>query len=171
MLLLLILCGSIYAQIPSVAGVSLGDPYDITESTLEKRYGSTIGKEYNKITYYDMTVGGYTYNFATFEFSYVMGERRLNLVELSRHFELSELSRAKQFRDNIAETYARKYTDMDSFTDENGFKLYRCFLNRSKKYYNILITLSKGKSRGGDTFYYVNVSYGPWFMSETPDDI
>lgn len=170
-LLLLLLTLNVFGQ--SVAGVSLGDGYDNVERTLEQRYGSTIFKEYNEILYQDISIGGITYDFSKFYFVYrpEIKERRLNQVYLSSYFKLSELNKAKSHRDYIASIYAKKYNDIEERIDDDGFKYYVCSYNPYSDFYRIGIFLYKEESKGGETFYYVGVSYGPYYKSSSLDDI
>lgn len=160
-----------YSQNLSVAGVSLGDEYSRVESLLEYRYGTTFSKEHNEICYYEINIGGINYDSASFDFIYrsATRDRRLNGVFLSSHFKLSELEQAKRYRDRIAELYAKKYYDMESLNNDDGFKIYRCALNADREFFMILISLKKSVSKGGDTFYYVTVSYGPQYEESTDD--
>lgn len=170
-LLLLLFTLNVFGQ--SVAGVSLRDEYSKVERTLEQRYGTAIVKEYNEISYKEITVGGITYEFSDFEFLYrnTTQDRRLNSVRFSNRFKLTELNKAKSHRDYIASVYAKKYNDIEETKDEYGFKMYRCSYNPLSESFRIIIYLVKGESKGGDTYYYVVVHYGPAYYDNIEDDI
>lgn len=171
LLSLLLLLFTLNASAQYVAGVFLRQEYNSVKQQLEKRYGYSYSSNHNKIEYKDISIGGINYEWAEFQFVYHSQAMRLNTVEFSYHFKLSELNDAKKYRDYIASVYAKKYEDIVEAKNEDGFKMYGCSYNEDYGRPAIIINLCKSKSIAGETFYYVTVNYGPVYQNDEIDDI
>lgn len=141
-----------------VCGILFGTSYEAAEKELSKKYGEkSYGSSINSIEYYDIKVGNIFFEFASFNFQNAYGSRLFNEADFYNHFETKK--DAEEFLEYVSDTLFEKYNDMEKLYDKNDMPLYRCGLNETEGKFRILVTLSKGKSKGGDTYYYVHMYY------------
>ena len=142
-------------KVTSVAGVDFGSSRYSVLSKLKERFGYSYRENGNCISFMDVNIGGFEYEFAEFHFS----RNGLCYVQLQKHFDVNKFDKAKIFRDNIASSYGRKYKNIKSrIDDRTKIKYYVCGMMENRKY-PIVIDLIKSTSKGGQTFYYVTVDY------------
>lgn len=141
-----------------ICGQKFGNSYKQVEDGLKNRFGekSTLSNN-NIIKYYDVMVGGFHFNSASFYFQYnKSGMSYLNEAVFEEPFE--DLNIAKENIQHIVQSFSEKYPDIEKLSDKNDEIVFRCGGNESK--YHIIIELIKSKSEGGKYYYYNIISYG-----------
>lgn len=142
-------------EVVSVAGVKFNDIRYNVVSKLKERFGYDNIKDNGSVfTVYEPNIGGINFKYADFFFN----NSRLIAATLVKNFKLSEFNLAKKDRDAIAQQYGLKYKNIKSKIDKNGIKYYICGMVENNRY-PIIITLRKGLSNGGTTYYYLEVRY------------
>ena len=140
--------------VTSVAGVEFGDSKYKVIPKLQSRFGYDYREYGTYISFTNPTIGGNDFTFGYFYFD----DSKFAAAQLIRVFKTSEFTKAKQFRDMLASQYGKKYKNINSKIDADGYKYYRCGRVVNSKY-PIMIYLFKAASKGGQLMYYVHVDY------------
>lgn len=140
-------------SVKSVAGVNFFTHKSEAVKQLKNRFGTPFEERSDELEYLEIQLGGVFYTFASFYFDHGLFVG----AKFSNYYNTAE--EAKRQRDKIAEVYSEKYHIYSTTTDDAGFKAYRFGSLDEESYYPIVIDIVKGKSRGGDTHYYVEVWY------------
>lgn len=153
---------TISAQISniSICGIPMGTPRDEAKEILQERFGRySVHEDGGDLKIYGGSVGGFSYRFLNFYFTWVNGKPRFNGAGFSTPFELTEQREAIENRDLIKSTYEKKY-DIVERKNDDGFKYY---IFGSDEQYCGLIEIRKGKSNDGKVRLHLNVYYfGPY---------
>lgn len=153
------------AEVTSVAGIKFGISKYSFKSELQERFNSPYEEEGNIIIIYNVSIGHQDYDYAIFYFK----DEKFVAASFEKSFPLNNFQAAKKFRDNIADRYRLKYTNMICSTGPAKINYYQCGrpyacgrrgIDGKLIYtYPIMIELYKWKSRGGVDKYYVMVNY------------
>ncbi len=146
--------------VTGVAGVNFGESESVVKSKLEARFGDFTADN-NSITFVNPTIGDVLYDYAVFYFKYNKSTKQKELVaaSLSKHFYTWNYDDAKMFYNSVTSRYSSKYiNELDLSENKNLLKLYGS-ITEDYSMPPITISLSKGVSRGGDSYYYVTVNY------------
>lgn len=172
--LILCICSPIctWAQ-GSVLGIKFGNSYDYVKQLLKARYGE-FGVSENKggLQVYDISVGDFTFNSGQFDFQYNGSESYFYYAEFQKNFKPSESEQAKTFRESLRFVLSRKYLAGYIWTNNQGYRCYNFAEpgDDPKDAPACSLVVEKSKSKGGDTFIYVTLYYGPhYFINETSD--
>ena len=152
--------------VTGVAGINFGESESVAKSKLKARFGDFTADN-NSITFINPTVGDVLYDYAVFYFKYNQSTKQKELVaaSLSKHFYTWNYEDAKMFYNSVTSRYASKYTnELDLSKNDNLLKLYGS-ITEDYSMPPITISLSKGVSRGGESYYYVTVKYASSTLS------
>lgn len=156
----------------SVLGIKFGSSYWQTKKALEDRYGTDNVAEVKGVLYvFDVQLGNYYFNLASFEFQRDANGTYFNYAEFERRYPVNDVETAKTERDYLFGLIEEKYKDENgSYTNDQGFKCY--WFGKNPKSTGALgsVYLNKGKSRGGETFLFLTLEYGPiYYLPKSSD--
>lgn len=159
-------------NLPSVCGVTFGEDYLSVENKLQKRYGEkSISSSRNEIIYYDFPMGNNNFNSVKFCFQYDKnGKSFFYGARFSLRFDLDNKSGAVLAREYISKTLSKKYGEKASTIGDDGIEYYFYGKHPFEDLYLISLYVVKGKSNGGELFYYLTMEYGPIYFVDTNDD-
>ncbi len=155
--------------VESVAGVKFGIEKKSAIIQLVERFGNFYDEDLEEVTFYAVTIGGINYDVAHFCFKNNIFVR----ADFYSHYELSEIEKAKQKRNEISSIYNKKYNNSHfDMIDDLGFKIdcYGDSFYEGDDYNPILIRINKWKTKFGSYCYYVFVSYYN-YLKNSLDDI
>lgn len=168
---MLLLSTTTMAQRLSVLGIEMGTGIGKAERILNERFGefNVHRTGYTELGVYNALVGGTKFSSVDFEFQY---ERRgdeiytyLYFVDMQNHF--NSYDNAKSMFNSWEEKLGNKYTATtikDFYYDNQediGFTIWY--------EEGVALHLSYGKSKGGDFYWYVHVTYHQNFIDESND--
>lgn len=165
-----------HAALPTILGIQFGSSYEYTKTILDNRLNSgnsSYQASKGELNYYDVTIGGIFYKVANFEFTNVNGVYKLTYAFLYSHYNLNELTTAKNDRDYIKSIYSQKY-NLTTSKNQSGFNYYHATFVDDEEFLYMKIHLYKGKNRGGETKYFSGVSYSyesSYIIEKTLDEI
>ena len=172
--LLIISCSihSTSAQIvTSVAGLDFGTDYYTAKKYLTNHFGYN-NYDYKgdyMLTFYDVMIGGLTYETAEFYFK----NSTFVAARFYTGFPLSKLNDAKSFRDRIISRYKEKYWYNKPYTS-NGFQHYAFgkSMYPNYEYYAISVWICKTTNENnGNLIYAVGCDYYMQLINQDNDDI
>ena len=143
-------------KVYGVAGVKYGDDRETVRRTIELKSDRLLDSDSHTLRYYKTTIGGITYDYATFYFA----KGKLVSVDLQKPFFSWRKEEALMAFENIKSQYERKYSNLKMTTDKDEEKYCLCgaYID-GYDYPPIFISFQKSLSKGGDIMYYVGVSY------------
>ena len=149
----------------SVCGIKMGTEKEEAKRILRDRFGYlSVEEDAGNISVYDGSVGGISHKFMTFIFTWIDGRSMFNGAIFSTPYEINQQKDAIEHRELLKSVYEKKY-DIDSYTNEDGFKTYR--FGKEMELYGV-ITTKKAKGKDGKLRIYTDVYYwGPY--DETSD--
>lgn len=157
----------------SVLGINFGNSYDSVKSSLENRYGMfSVMEDKGTLRVFDISVGDYTFNMGEFDFQYSGSNSYFYYAEFQKNFSVNASQQAKDFRENLRFTLSRKYSVGYIWTNDQGYKCYNFAEPGTDPKENPACTLivQKSKSKGGATYIYVTLYYGPhYYLNEASD--
>ena len=162
-------------EMPSVAGVKLGESYSTCKVKLDKRFNG--GKESypitaNELTYYNVTFADEYFDYVDFYFQTDGTVTRLSCIVFTKSFDLADVEYAKEQRDRLFKSYSDKYEVRWDGVDKNDFKYYVLGHNPIKPEEGlIVIGITKGKNNKGEMKLWTKVSYGPVLLINPTDEI
>lgn len=144
-------------KVTGVAGVKFGDSKNDVRGVIFNKAQKLLESDSHSLNYYKVTIGGMTYDYATFYFA---ADKGLVSVNLQSSFYSWCKEEAKMAYENVIAQYKRKYSNFKVIQDEPDEKASTCgaFID-GYDYKPIIITFKKALSRGGDIMYYVQVDY------------
>lgn len=159
-------------NLPSVCGVTFGEDYSCVEKSLQKRYGEkSINSNRNEIIYYDFPMGNNNFNSVKFCFQYDKnGKSFFYGARFSLRFDLDNKSGAVLAREYISKTLSKKYGEKASTIGDDGIEYYFYGEHPFEDIFLISLYVIKGKSNGGELFYYLTMEYGPVNFINTDED-
>lgn len=159
-------------KVTGVAGVQFGDSKAKAKRILNSRSQRIYSLDRNKLDCYNIEIGGFCYNHATFDF-----EPGKGLVSV--YMEISTPTWKKEeaimlYR-AIVYSYAAKYSNLVELADGEDAKVSVCGAFDENYFPGmgirpITIFFQKGMSRDGNMFYYIVVSYFGSRNSTPPHD-
>lgn len=152
---------SITAQVApkSVMGCTFGESREDVYKTLCERFGEfNVFDKNGPIKLYDIEIGGIYWHIVSFSFQYDNSNSYLYSIEFQYHTEVSDTQRAIDKREVVRYELEKKYT-LTPFNNEQKFKCYS--ISDGDDFVGYL-WVDKGKSRGGDNFLYVTLTYEPY---------
>lgn len=143
-------------KVYGVAGVKFGDSKQNVKNVILTKSKGISSEDSHCTTFYDVSVGGRIYDYATFYFS----ANQLVSVNLQDAFYSWRKEEALMQFENVKSQYERKYSNLTELKDEEDLKGYNCgaYID-GYDYKPILISFQKSLSKGGDIMYYVQVDY------------
>lgn len=156
----------------SVLGIEFGSSYQQTKKALEGRYGADNVSELESALYiFDLQLGNYYFNLASFEFQRDANGTYFNYAKFERRFSVNDVKTAKTERDYLFSLIEEKYKgDNGSYINDQGFKCY--WFGHNPKSIGALgvVHLEKEKSRGGQTYLFLTLEYGPiYYLPKSSD--
>lgn len=156
----------------SVLGIELGSSYRQTKKALEDRYGvGSVSELEGGLYVFDLQMGDYYFNLASFEFQRDANGTYFNHAKFERRFSVNDVKTAKTERDYLFGLIEEKYKDDNgSYINDQGFKCY--WFGKNPKSIGALgvVHLEKGKSRGGQTYLFLTLEYGPiYYLPKSSD--
>lgn len=156
----------------SVLGIEFGSSYQQTKKALEDRYGAHNVSEMEGALYvFNLQMGNYYFNAAHFDFQRDANGTYFNYAKFERRFSVNEVGTAKTERDYLFGLIEEKYKDDNgSYINDQDFKCY-WFGNNPKSVSPLgVVYLEKGKSRGGETYLFLTLEYGPiYYLPKSSD--
>lgn len=156
----------------SVLGIELGSSYRQVKKALEDRYGEDNVSEMESALYvFDLQMGNYYFSLARFEFQRDANGTYFNHARFERKFSVNDVETAKTERDYLFGLIEEKYKDeKGSYINDQGFKCY--WFGHNPKSTGALgsVCLEKGKSRGGQTYLFLMLDYGPIYYIPKSSD-
>ena len=149
---------------PTVLGIDFGSDKYTVLSTLRERFGhSNVTEENGIIEVENPSLGGFKFQYASFEFQYERGKTYLSNAVFQTNYTLGQESLAKRERDYLLSLMQPKYEkSIENFTNEDGFKCHRFGTNPRDLSKSLgLIILKKGTGKDGIKRLYLILSYGP----------
>lgn len=143
-------------KVYGVAGVKFGDDRETVRRAIAPKSDRLLDSDSHTLRYYKTTIGGITYDYATFYFA----KGKLVSVDLQKPFFSWRKEEALMAFENIKSQYERKYSNLKMTTDKDEEKYCLCgaYID-GYDYPPIFISFQKSLSKGGDIMYYVGVSY------------
>ena len=158
----------------SVLGIDFGSSYETVKAALEERYGKyEVSEVDGQLKIYGLTVGDFHFDIGTFTFQRNGSQSYFSSAEFQKHYSVTSTSGAKAERDYLYNTIKDKYADeyLEAFTNDQGFKCYKFGIDpkdESKVLGNIQVF--KGRSKGGQTYLYLIMEYGPIYYIDKASD-
>lgn len=166
LLFALCLCTSISAQIQTKFwGLELGNKY--YNSVKEAQAIISTHCEFNEIegdaiTAFNGSFGGYEWRFV--DFSFIKGTIYYSLFDVTFSHNFSNYESAKKRYDSLCETLNKKYGIIYNTRKENNELSDTWSDNNTSN--RCLLRLHKEVSKGGETFWYVDLSYWNGYLLE-----
>ena len=156
----------------SVLGIEFGSSYQQTKKALEDRYGEhNVSEKESALYVFDLQMGNYYFNVARFEFQRDANGTYFNYAHFERRFSVNDIETAKTERDYLFGLIKEKYKDENaSYINDQGFKCY-WFGHNPKSIAPVgVVYLEKEKSRGGQTYLFLTLEYGPIYYIPKSSD-
>lgn len=164
-----LLATAIYAQ--SVFGIGFGASYQQVKDALEKRFGSyNVYEEKGVLKVFDFDMGDYHFNTGSFEFQYRGSSSWFYYANFQKNFSVSSASAAKDYRESMKRMLLDKYPYYIEYTNNQGYKCYEFFLYESSEDPACALSVAKERSKGGDYFIYLQLTYGPYYYINKTSD-
>lgn len=172
LLALLIASSNMYCQ--SVLGIPFGSSYDAVVVSLKERFGTKdVYDTGGDVEVYNISLGGFRFNFGEFSFQRSEVVSYFNHAFFQRNYKTDEVEDAKADRDYLYSLLKGKYANdfLKEYKNEQGFKCYMFGTNPKDESMPLgYIILKRAKSKGGDTFIYLILEYGPIFYIDMSSD-
>lgn len=146
----------VYAQ-SSICGVVFGSDYDFSKTQLENKFGNSYFADENDIIYKGKEYAGFYFSTILFSFQRTLNGSYFNKCILV--IECSSAQEAKTTRDILKNKFEKKYGELDTYKDANGFLYYQGGESPlNSDYYGFCIDVFKY----GGRVYSARITYGPY---------
>lgn len=156
--------------VKSVAGCEFGDSKQNVTAKFRSKSQTLLSSTDNEVIYYGVTIGGTYFKRASL---YFMNNKFVACL-FDTEYDTWRKDKAITHYQNLCAQYGRKYSNgLNSDDDPENMKSYYGMLQSDYEDGTttpIVITMKKGESRGGDTYYYVTVSYFMRRLQQLFDD-
>lgn len=157
-------------RVKSVAGCEFGDSRKNVMEKFRPRAANFLSEDAQSVTYSDIKIGGQYFKLGNLYF--ING--KFISCKFETNFNTWRKDEAIATYKSLCSTYDNKYTNAIHVDDdsENMNSYYGMVQSdyEDAKIPPIIITMAKGVSRGGDTYYYVTVSYFALRLQHLYDD-
>ena len=146
-------------------GNLFGSTFHDVRNNLEQQGFVVYSSGNRDLSCHDIRFGGYEWSFCNFIFN---NQSKFYKIRLSTPYTNSQ--NAVQVYEVLKENLQRKYKDCKSSLDEDDTDRYIDFFDE----YNgitLFLSLYYGESKGGDYFYYVNLTYKDWSYDTSYDEL
>ena len=145
--------------VKSVAGCEFGDTKQNVTAKFRSKTKDCIDVDAHSITYSGVSFGGHYFKRGTLYFKH----DKFVACTFETEFYTWKYEEAKATYESICSQYNRKYTNGQTLSNDSD-KMISFYGMLQSDYEDgtlppIIISMKKGVSRGGDTYYYVTVSY------------
>ncbi|MCQ2342943.1 MAG: hypothetical protein MJZ75_05585 [Paludibacteraceae bacterium] len=145
--------------VKSVAGCVFGDSRQNVTNKFHLKTNKYIKSDAHSVLYSGITIGGNYFKRGTL---YFINDKFVS-CKFESEFYTWKYEEAKATYDALCSQYDRKYTNAHHFdqSEDDLCSAYGMFQDdyEEGQMYPIIISLRKNVSQGGDTYYYVSVSY------------
>lgn len=160
------------ANAQSVMGIKFGSSIETVKQQLEQRLGKySVSKNNGTLSINDFTMGDFHFDFGDFYFQYYGDNSYFNEVFFQCYSNKNDVEKMKSNRDYLYSIIKNKYTYLEEYVNDQGFKCYKFGINPLDESRVLgLITLERAESKGGDIRLYLTLHYLPIYYIDKSSD-